>query len=327
MNVEQTSAPQAAAAALPGWLSKDLARVEDLLLATAGASAHPLVSEPSTHLIKAGGKRLRPALVLLSAYSGETDRHSTDLAAAAVELVHIATLYHDDVMDETETRRGAPTAHSKWGIEVAVLAGDFLFACGSTLGAEAAGEVPGLLARAIAEVCEGQIMETAALDDPNRSLDAYFEVITRKTASLFRAACELGSATSGADANDRARLSRYGLNVGLAFQVVDDLLDIVGDPRTTGKKLGTDLRKGVFTFPVLLARERDRSLSQRLDAGERDLGVLLPSLVETGAIADALEMATSYARRAHEALDDIKPGEYARVLGGLLDGVLAQIPR
>ena len=135
----------------PAWLVDDMRRIEDLLLDTAGGSTSAVVGEASTHLMRAGGKRVRPALVMATSRVGETGRRSTDLAAAAVELVHLATLYHDDVIDETETRRGVPTVHARWGIDVAVLAGDYLFARGCTLGADAGGEVPGILARAIAE--------------------------------------------------------------------------------------------------------------------------------------------------------------------------------
>ena len=161
-------------------------RVENLLSGTAGASAHPLVSEASTHLIKAGGKRIRPSLVLLTSHAGESGRASTDLAAAGIELIHLATLYHDDVIDQTDTRRGVPTAHSKWGVEVAVLAGDYLFASGCALGARAGGRVPVIIASALAEVCEGQIAETAIVGDPRRSVDDYYDTIRKKTAALFR---------------------------------------------------------------------------------------------------------------------------------------------
>ncbi len=257
----------------------------DLLLERAGRSPSPLVAEASTHLIKAGGKRVRPALVMLASHAGTPGEPATDLAAAALELVHLATLYHDDVIDETDTRRGSPTVHSKWGIEVAVLAGDYLFANGSSLGAEAGGEVPGILARAIAEVCEGQIVETSTVNDPDRSIDEYMSTIGGKTAALFRAGCELGAATSGAVSEDRSSLMMFGENLGLAFQIVDDLLDILGDPTVTGKVLGTDLHEGVFTLPVLLAIERDGSLKTRLAEGERNLDRILPILRATGALS------------------------------------------
>jgi heptaprenyl diphosphate synthase len=300
-------------------------RVEGILFDTAGASNHPLVSEPSTHLIKAGGKRLRPALVLLTSRAGESGRSETDAAAAAIELVHLATLYHDDVIDETDVRRGVPTAHSKWGVEVAVLAGDYLFACGSALGAEAGGEVPGILARAIAEVCEGQIVETGALGDPRRSVEDHLATIAKKTGALFRAACELGAATSGVEGSQRATLISYGEELGLAFQLVDDLLDLIGDPKVTGKEPGTDLREGVYTLAVLLACGREPELIDRLASGERDLGVILPVLRASGALDDALTEARRHAERAEAALSDLPDGAWKEAMTSIVRGVLDQV--
>ena len=306
-------------------MSPDMARVESILLETAGAPSHPLVAEASTHLIKAGGKRLRPALVLLSSHAGEPERRSTDLAAAALELVHLATLYHDDVMDETEMRRGVPTAHSKWGVEVAVLAGDFLFACGSSLGAEAGGEVPGILARAIAEVCEGQIIETQALGDPRRPMEEFISTIGKKTGALFSAACDLGTATSGAGAAEREALVSYGAHLGLAFQMVDDLLDLVGDPEITGKTPGTDLKEGVYTTAVLLAVEREPSLAAKLSAGERELGEILPILESTGALDEAHARAQAAGAAALASLEALPEGAWRAALENLVTGVLTQV--
>jgi geranylgeranyl pyrophosphate synthase len=314
----------------PGWLVEELLRVEGILESTTAASSYPLVSEPAAHLLKAGGKRVRPGLVLLSARAGEPTE-STFLAAAAIELVHLATLYHDDVIDETDTRRGVPTTHAKWGVDVAVLAGDYLFARGCGLGAEAGGEVPKILADAIAQVCEGQIVETATLNDPGRSVTDYVETIRRKTAALFRAACELGAATSGAEEQSRTALAIYGEHLGLAFQIVDDLLDLVGDPRITGKEPGTDLKEGVFTAPVLIACRRDGDLAPRLAAGERDLSAVLPALEATGALDASVELAASYGRSARAALaglDGTGPDElgWREALATAIEGVLAQVP-
>lgn len=310
---------------IPAWLAPDMARVETILYETAGAPSHPLVSEASTHLIKAGGKRLRPALVLLSSHAGEPARRSTDLSAAALELVHLATLYHDDVMDETDMRRGVPTAHSKWGVEVAVLAGDFLFACGSSLGAEAGGEVPGILARAIAEVCEGQIIETQALGDPRRPMDEFISTIGKKTGALFSAACDLGASTSGVTGAEREALVSYGAHLGLAFQMVDDLLDLIGDPEITGKVPGTDLKEGVYTTAVLLAVEREPSLAARLSAGDRELDQILPVLKSTGALDEALARARAAAETARESLDALPEGEWRAAMSQIVDGVLTQV--
>jgi octaprenyl-diphosphate synthase len=208
-----------------------------------------------------------------------------------------------------------------------VLAGDYLFACGSSLGAQASGEVPGILARAIGEVCEGQILETGTLGDPGRAVSGYIDVIERKTAALFRAACELGATTSGASEALRLSLMDYGLNLGLAFQIIDDLLDLVGNPDITGKRLGTDLREGVFTAPVLLACARRASLADKLRSGERDLGMVLDVLISTGALSDAYELAFDHGQQALSALTAAGQSEWTEALANLVEGVLAQIER
>jgi heptaprenyl diphosphate synthase len=313
--------------AAPAWLAEDLARVERLLVAETSASRHPLVSEPSMHLLRAGGKRLRPALVVLTSRAGQAGAGSTDLAAAAIELVHLATLYHDDVIDGTATRRGVPTAHSQWGTEIAVLAGDYLFALACGLGARAGGEVPGILADAIAEVCEGQIVETAAVGDPLRTVEDYLDTIRLKTAALFKASCELGSVTAGVDGVIRDALVLYGENLGLAFQVVDDLLDILGDPHVTGKVPGTDLREGVFTAPVLLASARERALTRDLSSGRRDLDSVLPVLRETGALQETFDLASSFADNALRTLAPLPEGEWKAVLSATVASVLSQVER
>jgi geranylgeranyl pyrophosphate synthase len=309
----------------PTWLVEDMLRIEQLLLDTAGSSDDPLVGEASTHLIKAGGKRLRPALVMISSRVGTPGRGETDLAAAAIELVHLATLYHDDVIDQTETRRGAPTVHSKWGIEVAVLAGDYLFAKGCGLGADAGTDVSRILARAIAEVCEGQIAETTTLGDPHRSTEAYLSTIVRKTGALFRAACALGAVTSGARDEETAALSAYGTHLGLAFQIVDDLLDLVGDPEVTGKALGTDIREGVFTLPVLEACRRDPGLAELVVASDRDIDDLLARIRTSGAIEDSHAAAKSHADAALASLNGHNDGDWVEALRNIPTGVLAQI--
>lgn len=308
----------------PSWLVEDMLRVERLLVETAGSSEAPVVGEASTHLIKAGGKRLRPALVMITSRGGEAGRKETDLAAAAIELVHLATLYHDDVIDETETRRGAPTVHSKWGLEVAVLAGDYLFAKGCVLAATAGGDVTGILSSAIAEVCEGQIVETTAAGDPRRDPEEYMRTIELKTAALFGAGCELGAATSGVPQH-REALRLYGRDLGLAFQIIDDLLDLVGDPELTGKAPGTDLREGVFTLPVLIAAGREPFLVERLAAGERDLDELLPLLRSCGAIDEARERAEKLASDAVESLSGLPDEQWTQALAAIPRGVLAQI--
>lgn len=308
----------------PSWLIEDMVRVETLLLERAGASKHPLVSEACTHLIKAGGKRLRPALVLLSSRAGEPN-DATDLAAVAIELVHLATLCHDDVIDETATRRGVPTVHAKWGTEVAVLAGDYLFAAGCGAGAAAGGEVPAILADAIARVCEGQIVESETLNDPRREVAAYLATIELKTAALFCAACELGASTSGSPEAARSALVGYGAALGIAFQIVDDLLDLVGDPGVTGKELGTDLREGVFTMPVLLACARDQGLVELLASGVHEIDAVLPRVRSGGGLERSLAAAEEHARVATESLDGLPSSAFKDVLAAIAMGVVAQV--
>jgi geranylgeranyl pyrophosphate synthase len=317
--------PAPAGSGMPPWLTGDMARIERLLLERAGGSPHPLVSEASTHLIRAGGKRLRPALVLLSSHMGRSRTKASDLAAAALELVHLASLYHDDVLDETDTRRGAPTVHSKWGTEVAILAGDYLFASGCAMGAEAGGEVPGILARSIVDVCEGQIMETASVGDARRQHDSYVATIERKTGSLFRAACELGCATAAAPPARRARLEHFGEHLGLTFQIVDDLLDLVGDPEVTGKQPGTDLREGVFTLPVILGRDSDRALAGVLISGERRLDAILPRLRSNGALDEAWRRAEAAGQAAVDCIEGLGTAEWRDAMAGVVGTVLAQL--
>jgi heptaprenyl diphosphate synthase len=321
-----TPAGSAAIPFQPSWLIEDMRRVENLLMSTAASSVHPLVSESSTHLIKAGGKRLRPALVAICSHAGEPGLRGTYQAAAGIELIHLASLYHDDVIDETETRRGVPTAHSKWGVEIAVLAGDFLFATGCALGAQAGGEVPLLIAAALAEVCEGQIVETDSIGNPRRSVKEYFDTIKRKTAALFRASCELGAVTSRAPSEFRPHLMEFGEKLGIAFQLVDDLLDLFGDPAITGKAPGTDLREGVFTMPVLLAAERDASLFDMLIDKERSLKTVMPILHETGAVDEAFDTATRFGHEARAALSGLPESEWREALEGIVEGTLAQVP-
>lgn len=308
----------------PLWLTADLERIEDLLLKTAGASENSLVSETSTHLLRAGGKRIRPTLVVISSRAGREVTSAGDLAAAAVELVHLATLYHDDVIDQTDTRRGVPTAHSKWGSEIAVLAGDYLFARACELGAEAGGEVPRILSRALADVCEGQIAEMEAIGDTSRPVEHYLETIRRKTAALFSAACELGAATSKADPEVRAALVSYGENLGVAFQIIDDLLDLIGDVEVIGKRPGTDLKEGVYTLPVLLALQSEPSLRDHLVANI-DLDRVLGVLSATGATAAAVDRAESYCAMALQSLAPLTDSEWKAALTSVVADAAAQI--
>ncbi|QBI20371.1 polyprenyl synthetase family protein [Egibacter rhizosphaerae] len=226
-----------------------------------------LVEETSRYLIDAGGKRFRPMLVLLAGLHGGVEPTARDLvdAGAIVELVHLSTLYHDDVIDAADVRRGADAAHVKWSNTTAILTGDFLLARASELSAELGVEVTKVMARTIADLCTGQIREvqgSASGQDhgmPTVAADTahYRAVLGEKTASLIASSCRLGALLSGQPREAVEVLTTYGWHLGLSFQLADDVLDIVGDEEEAGKSPGTDLREGVKTMPVLLALEDD----------------------------------------------------------------------
>lgn len=215
------------------------------------SSDQAMVQDAAAYLIKAGGKRFRPMLTLLSGYLGDMRDEGLVRCGAAIELTHLATLYHDDVIDETPMRRGVPTAHVRYGNSLAVLTGDFLFARASALAADLGPYVSKRLADTIAVLCEGQIMETEASGRFDVPADHYLDVINRKTASLIATSCHLGAWISGAPASAVTALTGYGNALGMAFQLSDDILDIEGDAAESGKTPGTDLREGVLTLPVL----------------------------------------------------------------------------
>ncbi|MGH8883760.1 MAG: polyprenyl synthetase family protein [Egibacteraceae bacterium] len=231
------------------------------------AAEQPFVHQASSYLIDAGGKRFRPMLVLLCGMLGGAPATDPDLvnAGVIVELVHLSTLYHDDVIDAAAVRRGHEAAHVKWSNTVAILTGDFLLARASELSAALGVEVTQIMARTIADLCRGQIREVhgslAALEhgvaclEPDR--EHYLEVIGEKTASLIAASCRLGALLSGQPRAAVEALADYGWRLGMSFQLADDLLDITSEEAASGKLPGADLREGVRTLPVLLALQAD----------------------------------------------------------------------
>jgi heptaprenyl diphosphate synthase len=234
-------------------LEVDLLRVEAALRA-AVESTDPFVTEVASHLISAGGKRLRPVLALAAAYTG--DGAAVDdvvQGAVAVELVHIGSLYHDDVMDEATIRRGVESANSRFGNLVAILAGDFLLAKASEIAASLGVEVAGLLGRTIGRLCEGQVLELQTVYNPDRPIDSYLSSIGGKTASLFSTAARIGGITAGLPRPQVDSLTAYGEHVGMVFQICDDILDVIATDEQLGKPAGNDLVEGTYTLPVLFA--------------------------------------------------------------------------
>ncbi|HRA03863.1 MAG TPA: polyprenyl synthetase family protein [Arachnia sp.] len=233
-------------------LSVLLDQFEERLVDVAVASS-PFVTEASRHIISAGGKRFRPLLVFLaSRFGGQVDDEDLMRAALVMELTHVASLYHDDVMDVADLRRGAPSANRLWGNSVAILVGDFLFARASTTVAELGVEYVHLQAETFARLVQGQIAETKGPADGEDPLAHYIQVIADKTGSLIAASALFGGMVSGADRSILDALAAFGEEIGLVFQLSDDLIDI--NSTTTGKTPGTDLREGVPTLPVLMLR-------------------------------------------------------------------------
>jgi heptaprenyl diphosphate synthase len=249
-----------------------LDRVEEELRRAVDKSDVPLVSEAAGHLLTAGGKRFRPLLVLLGGHFGDPVDPRLVPGAVAVELTHLATLYHDDVIDEAQTRRGIASVNARWDNTVAILTGDFLFARASEISSDLGTEVTRLLALTIARVCEGQIREVQSAGRLDADEAVYRDVIRRKTAALIATSCRLGGMLSGADAGVVERLDRFGRALGMAFQLSDDIMDLVADRATLGKEPGADLQEGVYTLPIIYAlRDSARREELRALLGERPL--------------------------------------------------------
>ncbi|MET8573673.1 polyprenyl synthetase family protein [Streptomyces sp. NPDC005012] len=284
--------------ALEASVQAGMAAVEEGLL-EATKSEVPFITEAAQHLVKAGGKRFRPLLVMLAAQFGDPDAPGIVPSAVVVELTHLATLYHDDVMDEAEVRRGVPSANSRWGNSVAVLTGDFLFARASHILADLGPEAVRVQAEAFERLVTGQILETAGPAEGRSPIDHYLDVLAGKTGSLVAVACRFGALMSGAGHQVVDVLTQYGERLGVAFQLADDVLDIASESSDSGKTPGTDLREGIATLPVLRLRERVARLGLAEDV---ELCELLDSdLTDEARLADAVARL-----RAHPALEEAR---------------------
>jgi len=212
-----------------------------------------LLAETSSYLLSAGGKRFRPMLVLLSGYFGDPADPRVISGSVAIELVHLATLYHDDVIDEADARRGIPSVNARWDNTVAILTGDYLFARASEISTELGTDVCALLARTIATLCDGQIREVEAAGRVEQTKAAYLEIIRRKTGALIATSCRLGGVLSDAPSEHVDVLEEFGEALGMAFQLSDDIMDVSASEQELGKEPGVDMKEGVYTFPVLQA--------------------------------------------------------------------------
>ena len=289
-------------------LADGLPRVE-AELAEAVASESPFVADVAAHLQRAGGKRVRPALVLLAAsFGGGTDQQVVR-AATAVELIHLGSLYHDDVIDDAEVRRSVPSVNAKWGNVVAILGGDLLLGKASELSSLLGEEASHLLACTLSALVEGEMLEVARAFRLDATADGYWRVIELKTASLLRASCRVGAIVSGAPRDLVESLTVYGHEMGIAFQVADDVLDLVGDPADLGKPVGIDLSDGVYTLPVLAGLQSPRAGELREILADRPGSEAVPAVREilesVGAIDQALRVASHHLGAAREALAEL----------------------
>ncbi|MCX6469582.1 MAG: polyprenyl synthetase family protein [Corynebacteriales bacterium] len=303
-----------------------LARIEELLLAEL-SSGEDFLTEAATHLAKAGGKRFRPLFALLAAQFGpRPDATEVITAATVVELIHLATLYHDDVMDEAQIRRGAQSANARWGNNIAILAGDYLFATASRLVSRLGPDAVAIIADTFAQLVTGQMRETRGSVEHVDSVDHYLKVVYEKTACLIAASGRFGATFSGADDEQIERLARIGGIVGTAFQISDDIIDIDSDPDESGKVPGTDLREGVHTLPVLYALRESGPEADRLRvllAGpvedDDELAEALALLRSSRGIVEAKQTVSKYAADARAELEKLPDGPGRHALLGLID--------
>jgi geranylgeranyl pyrophosphate synthase len=295
-----------------------LERVEDRLLEISGDSG-PVLSGHVTGTMTAGGKRLRPLLVVLAA--GGADGQGVVRGAVAVELVHAATLVHDDVLDAAALRRGQPTVVAAGGRDIAVATGDLLFARAFTELLPSGVAAVRALGEAGSALAEGELMQRADAFDAEVSVERYLRRCELKTACLFVAACRLGSLEAGGDGG---ALTRFARDVGLAFQILDDVLDVSGPAERTGKHRGTDLLDGTVTLPFILARDRDPSLRAPAGMTPEQAEALCDRIAATGALGEARSRALDLVAAAKRSLPDGLPAAQRQALDLVADSVVAR---
>lgn len=308
-------------AALFGPASPELGFVEDAIRKVVSQDP-PEVGRPMADLLEAGGKRIRPALVVLAAMCGAYDRERTMPAAMAVEVTHAATLIHDDVIDRSSTRRGRPTVAAALGDEPAIVVGDFYFAKSYELGAETnTPEVVEILAKAVMEICAGEVRQQSIRYRYSTDVDEYMARIEAKTAALLSACCDIGALLGGLEAEQRAALRAYGRSLGLAFQIADDVLDYTSTAGEVGKPIGHDILEGFATLPLMLSSIKIDD-DRRLD--EREARSVVDAVRSSTGPKLALERARHHAKAALDQLSSLPPGEARDALAALADYVVSR---
>ena len=309
----------------------DLLRLEPMLAGSV-MTGDAFLDDVTTHLIAAGGKRLRPMLSLVAATRGERAATREDLlGGVAVELVHLASLYHDDVIDEATVRRNVESVNCRYGNLVAIVAGDYLLARSAAIAADLGTEIAGLLATTLGQLCQGQVVEVRSCFKTNRSQDDYFAAIAGKTAALMAASCRIGALTGGAPRGEVEAFTRFGRAFGMVFQLRDDILDVIACDGELGKPPGQDLAEGVYTLPVLLALhdphigpELRTLLGQPLGQPEREKAQAIVS--ESNAVAATVAIARRHVADAEQATAGIESPRVARGLSLLAASLLDGLP-
>lgn len=311
-----------------GEVGEPLRKVEEELHA-AFADASDTAQEVALHLVKSGGKRVRPIMTLLSARLFSDDVTAAIPVAVAAEMIHMATLVHDDVIDGAQTRRGRPTVNSVWNGHVSVLAGDALLAKALVILVErSTPQVVRIMADMIYHMCEGEIAQHATSFDVNQTEADYFARIEKKTALFFAACCQAGALVSGASEEHARAMWEYGRNIGMAFQVVDDLLDVTASPEVLGKPVGSDLVSGVLTLPVihmLARRQTDTWLRETLShppLSPDNVDKILAMLRTNGTLEYTKSVAGAFVREAKEQLKKVPAGAINDLLCTVADMVV-----
>ena len=311
----------------------DMERVNQLILAKAGSHVE-MIPEIANHLIASGGKRLRPMLTLAAAqmfgYAGD---HHVKLATS-VEFMHTATLLHDDVVDESDMRRGSSTARIIWGNQASVLVGDFLLGQAFKMMVEVGSlEALDVLSSAAAVIAEGEVLQLSVAKNMETTEDDYLSVIRAKTAALFAAAAEVGPIVAGGDKAARKALSSYGTNLGLAFQLVDDVLDYGGKAADLGKNVGDDFREGKVTLPIVLSYRRGtederafwRAAIEKGENDEKALEKALGLITKYGALGDTIARANHYGDIARDALAPLAESPHKAALLEVIDFCISRV--
>jgi octaprenyl-diphosphate synthase len=327
-------ARSAATAPAPDSLARVTALVQPHLdqveqrIVDQAAAFDPAIEGYVSYAIGGRGKRLRPLVALLSGgATGEINSEHVDLAVI-VELIHVATLVHDDVMDEAQRRRAQPTVNARWGNSLSVLLGDCLFAHALNLSTQFKNsEIGRAIARAAKEICSGEMIQTQRRFDLKLGVEDYLRIVKMKTGSLFAVAAELGATISQADSKIIERLKDFGMRVGTAYQIYDDCLDIAGEESASGKTLGTDLRKGKFTLPILCflrsapGFERERCCSLILDGRHEEMTEILKSGSANGALDESISAGSDLIGEAQQRIESLSSNAHVEGLFGLGDAL------